>query len=177
MLFDDDEEIALWRKEAPFITLEIGPYRVFRDHPGQTDGRLYIFSGGDADGGHSYIALSQVAFGGELSLTEEDMSDWKTEYGFGYGSTLEEVVTMIGEPTEEVAIRDLDYYFKTSALDKYLDNDDTPRIAMADFQAYVYRWEYPTGFDEVTYTAVYTLTILHEGDKVTGIIIDVEEAP
>lgn len=179
LIFDDDEEIDRWRERIPFITLEIGPFRVHRDTPWQTDGRLYMFSGGDADGWHSYIALSQVAFGSELAMTEEDMSDWKTEHGFGYGSSLDEVVTMIGEPTQKVAIRDLNHYFMTSTLDTSdLDADDANTITMADFQAYVYRWEYPTQIDEnLKYTAVYTLTILHEEAIVTGIIIDVEEAP
>ena len=174
LLFSDDEEIARWRKETPFITLEIGPYRVGGDTPWLTDGRLYVSSGGDADGWHSYVYLAPVTDDRDDPNTEEDLSSWKTEHGFGYGSSIDEVVSLIGEPTGSTQIENLYSYTISSGAD--IGSAETSEHDPID--AYIYRWEYPTEIDEgPRYTAVYTLTIFHEGDKVTGLIIDVEEAP
>ena len=105
-------------------------------------------------------------------MTKEDMSNWKTEHGFGYGSTLDEVVSLIGEPTSKTLINNFYGYVLAGGYDVEPSEDIEP----ISVNAYVYRWKYPTAFEEGSFLAVYTLTSLHQDEKVTGIVIDVEEA-
>ena len=178
LLWSDDQDIASLRDDIPFITMYIGEYRVHSKFAPLTDGYLYLTHGGDSDGWHSYITLLPDDLGERgWKQTADDMRSWKTEHGFGYGSSLDELVSLIGAPTRKVTIDDLHHYSMTSVLATPSADADSSREMTSDgYRAYVYQWKYKAEFDEETYPAVYTLTVVHKEKKVIGLIIDVAEA-
>lgn len=153
---DRQQESERRLEEAPFLTLNVGPKSIesqdatpeaFKDREG-----MYFVLSGDADGFHRFISLSPWDPGfSEPQPTDEKLSNWKTEHGFGIGSWYSDVWDKIGHPT-------------TSAM-------------VAQYQADVYLWEYDTDFLFGATPATHQLTIIYEEGRIVGLIIDIDEMP